>query len=73
MARLQEYFVGKSSADALLPVNTKRFEFGLNYYFIDGLKASTNFGREFSAQGNANVWTMTVTYRFVFTMGRAGN
>jgi hypothetical protein len=73
VARLQEYFVGKSSADALLPVNTKRFEFGLNYYFIDGLKASTNFGREFSAQGNANVWTMTVTYRFVFTMGRAGN
>lgn len=72
VARMQEYFVGKNSADALLPVNTKLFEFGLNYYFIDGLKASSNFGREFSAQGNANIWTMALTYRFLVPMGHAG-
>jgi hypothetical protein len=72
VARMQEYFVGKSSADVLLPVNTKLFEFGLNYYFIDGLKASSNFGREFSAQGNANIWTMALTYRFLVPLGHAG-
>jgi hypothetical protein len=72
VARMQEYFVGNSSADALLPVNTKLFEFGLNYYFIDGLKASSNLGREFSAQGNANIWTIALTYRFLVPLGHAG-
>jgi len=73
VARMQQFFVGKNAADALLPVNTKLFECGLNYYFIDGLKASSNYGRQFSAAGNANVWTMALTYRFVVPLGHAGS
>jgi hypothetical protein len=73
VARMQQYFVGENSGDALLPANTKLFEFGLNYYFIDGLKASANYGRQFSSAGNANVWTMAITYRFVIPLGHTGS
>ena len=72
VARMQQYFVGANASAALQPANTKLFEFGLNYYFIDGLKASSNYGRRFSAAGNANVWTMALTYRFVIPLGHAG-
>jgi hypothetical protein len=70
VARMQQFFVGENAGAALLPVNTKQFEFGLNYYFIDGLKASANYGRQFSMDGNKNVWTMSLTYRFVVPLGQ---
>jgi hypothetical protein len=73
VVRMQQYFVGQNASDALLPVNTKQFEFGLNYYFIDGLKASSNYGRQFSADGNKNVWTLSLTYRFVVPLGHGGS
>jgi hypothetical protein len=72
VARMQQYFVGQDPAQALIPVNTKVFEFGLNYYFIDGLKAASNYGRQFSPAGNVNVWTMALTYRFVIPLGPGG-
>jgi hypothetical protein len=72
VARMQQYFVGQNVNDALMSANTKLFEIGLNYYFIDGLKASTNYGRQFGAAGNANVWTMALTYRFVVPLGPTG-
>jgi hypothetical protein len=73
VARLQEFFVGENAGDALLPVNTKRFEFGLNYYLIDGLKATSSYGRQFSTDGNKNVWTLGLTYRYVLPLGHAGS
>jgi hypothetical protein len=69
VARMQQFFVGGNANNALLPVNTKQFESGLNYYFIDGLKASSNYGRQFSTAGNKNVWTLSLTYRFVVPLG----
>lgn len=72
VARIQQYFVGQNINDALMPANTKLFEIGANYYFMDGLKASTNYGRQFGAAGNANVWTMALTYRFVVPLGPTG-
>lgn len=71
VARIEQYFAGQNAALALIPVNTKVFEAGLNYYFLDGLKASGNYGREFSSLGNVNVWTMALTYRFVVPLGHA--
>jgi hypothetical protein len=70
VARMQQFFVGPLASDALPGVNTKQFEFGLNYYFMDGLKATSNYGRQFSAEGNKNVWTVGMTYRFVIPLGR---
>jgi hypothetical protein len=68
VGRMQEYFVGTQPEEALLPVNTKLFEFGLNYYFRDDLRFVSNYGRQFAPQGNENIWTMAFTYRFVLPL-----
>jgi hypothetical protein len=68
VGRMQEYFVGAQPSEALLPVNTKMFEFGLNYYFRDDLRFVSNYGRQFAAQGNENIWTVAFTYRFVLPL-----
>lgn len=73
VARMQQFFVGPLANDDLPGVNTKQFEFGLNYYFMDGLKATSNYGRQFSAEGNRNVWTVGLTVRFVMPLGREGS
>lgn len=73
VARMQQFFVGALQSDALPTVKTNMFEFGLNYYLKDGLKATSSYGRQFSAEGNKNVWTIGMTYRFVCPLGREGN
>ena len=73
VARVQQFWVGPSANDTLPAVNSQVFEAGVNYYFMDGLKGSFNYGRQFSSQGNVNVWTMAATYRFVLPFERGGN
>jgi len=70
VARMQQYFVGRLPSDSLPSVNTRQFEFGVNYYFRDGLRAVSSYGRQFSDMGNKNVWTVGLTYRFAFPLGR---
>jgi hypothetical protein len=71
VARMQQYFVGAlPGGDDLPDVNTKLFEAGLNYYFIDGLRATGDYGRQFSVEGDKNVWTIGLTYRWVLPLGR---
>lgn len=72
VARYQQFFTGQLPGGSLPSVNTKEFEAGLNYYFLDGLKISGNYGRQFSSAGNLNVWTMALTYRFVVPLGPTG-
>ena len=69
VARYQQFFTGQLVSDTLPSVSTKQFEFGVNYYFMDGLKFTANYGRQFSSIGNVNVWTLGLTYRFVVPMG----
>ena len=74
VARVQQFFLGDlPGSDDLPPVNTQEFEFGVNYYFMDGLKGTANYGRQFSSEGNLNVWTFGVTYRFVVPLGPSGS
>src|ERR1700690_1457090 len=73
VARVQQFWVGPLANDALPSVNSQVFEAGANYYFTDGLKGSFNYGRQFSSQGNVNVWTMAATYRFVLPFERGAN
>jgi len=47
----------------------KRTEFGMNYYLSDGWKALASYGRTFSPAGDSNIWTVGMTYRFVFALG----
>lgn len=72
VARMQEYFVGTAPAQDPLPVNTKEFEYGVNYYFRSDLRAVSSYGRQFSSLGNENVWTVGLTYRFVLPIGHGG-
>src|SRR3984957_16392371 len=50
-------------------VDTQRTEFGVNYYLNDGWKALASYGRTFTAAGDSNIWTVGMTYRFVFPLG----
>ncbi len=73
VARFQQFFTKHGATNDDVPdVNTKESEFGLNYYFLDGVRATASYGRQFSSEGNANVWTVGVTYRFAFPLGRGG-
>ena len=72
VARMQQFWVGPLPGDELPDVDTRQFEFGVNYYFMDGLKATSNYGRQFSVEGNKNEWVFGLTYRFVVPLGREG-
>ena len=49
--------------------DTKRTEFGANYYLNDGWKALASYGRTFTPAGDSNIWTVGMTYRFVLPLG----
>ena len=75
--RAEQFFNGEVSAaeaEALdLPdANTREGELGLNYYLHDGVKAVASYGREFSSDGNFNLWTVGIAYRFLLPLGRVG-
>lgn len=70
VSRMQQFFTGPVPANSILPVNTNMFEFGMNYYFTDDLRALSSYGRQFAPQGNGNVWTLALTYRLITPLGR---
>jgi hypothetical protein len=75
--RAEQFFSGQISSDeaqglGLPAANTREGEFGLNYYLQDGLKATASYGRQFSSDGNANLWTVGIAYRFAIALGRVG-
>ena len=71
VVRTQVFHTG--SAVGLNPdlaiTDTKRTEFGVNYYINDGWKALASYGRTFTALGDSNIWTIGMTYRFVIPLG----
>ncbi len=69
VARLQQFYLGRpASADTLPSADTQQADFGLNYYLPHGLRLNASYGRQFSSVGNANVWNLQVTYRFLFPL-----
>lgn len=70
VGRIQQFLPGDVSDPDLPTANTRQAEFGVNYYFADDLRFTSDYGRQFSAAGNENVWTVGVTYRFVLALGR---
>jgi hypothetical protein len=44
----------------------------LNYYIMDGLRLTGSTGRQYSSEGNQNIWTVGMTYRFAVPLGRGG-
>jgi hypothetical protein len=77
VGRAQQFFAGEISAAAaqgygVPAVNARQGNLGLNYYMRDGLKATSSYGRRFSSDGNVNLWTMGIAYRFALPLGRVG-
>jgi hypothetical protein len=68
VGRMQQFFPLHGGGNALPSVATNRVDFGLNYYFRDDLRFISSYGRTFSPRGNANVWNIGVTYRFLFPL-----
>ena len=76
VGRVQDFYLGKNgsggASDAGLPdADTSRAEFGINYFLMDGLKVVSSYGRTFSqGDGDSNIWTVGIAYRFAFPLGR---
>jgi hypothetical protein len=76
--RMEQFFNGQITSDEALALglpgaNTREGEFGVNYYLHDGLKVAASYGRQFSSDGNANLWSVGIAYRFAVPLGRAGS
>jgi len=75
VARSQQFFVGAIGAGAdagleLPSAETREADFGINYFFRDGLKGIASYGRQFSSAGNFNQWSFGLAYRFLVPLGR---
>lgn len=73
VARMQQFFArdaaaGGDPADEPMP-DTNMFEFGVNYYFRDDIRFVSSYGRQFTAQGNENIWTLGLTARLALPLG----
>ena len=68
VTRIQQFFPLHGGGNSLPTVSTTKVDFGLNYYFRDDLRFVSSYARNFSTQGNANVWNVGATYRFMFPL-----
>lgn len=69
--RMQQVFRNSPDAEDGLPsVDTKQADFGLDYHFPHEVRLNTSYSRKFAANGNANIWDMSLTYRFLFPVWR---
>ncbi len=53
-------------SDGLPLVNTQRADFGLDYNLPHSIRILTSYARQFSSQGDRNIWETGVVYRFLF-------
>lgn len=53
-------------SDGLPLVNTQRADFGLDYNLPHNMRILTSYARQFSSQGDRNIWETGIVYRFLF-------
>src|ERR1700722_16108873 len=68
VGRVQQFFPLNGGGNGVPGVTTNRFDLGLNYYVRDDLRFISSYGRSFSSNGNANIWNVGFTYRFLFPL-----
>ena len=78
VVRMEQFFVpssvgmGGGGMGNVPDVNTQRFLAGWNYYINDGFKVSAAYGRQFTTDGDSNLWTLGITYRWIIPFGGRG-
>jgi hypothetical protein len=71
--RMQQTFRRDTVASDGLPlVNTQRADFGLDYNLPHNTRILTSYSRQFSSQGNVNIWETGIVYRFLFPTWKGG-
>jgi len=64
--RLQQVFRNSPDpTDGLPGVDTRRADFGLDYFLPHEVRINTSYSRSFSTTGNGNIWTTGLIYRFM--------
>ena len=64
--RMQQTFRDAPDNNDGLPfVNTKRADFGLDYHLPHEIRVHTSYGRQFSPDGNVNIWETSLVYRLL--------
>jgi hypothetical protein len=77
VGRGQQFFAdhiesGEAEEYGLPDVDARQGDLGLNYNLHDGLKLTASYGRQFGSDGNLNVWTAGIAYRFALPLGGFG-
>jgi hypothetical protein len=73
VGRVQQFFKGTPVPQDFLPsANVNQFDVGLNYWFPHNVRVNGSYGRQYSSQGNGNIWNFEISYRFLFPMWPAG-
>jgi hypothetical protein len=69
--RMQQTFRDSpGQGDGLPSASTQQTDFGLVYHLPHETRFSSSYARKFSSTGNANIWNMSLTYRFLFPAWR---
>lgn len=68
--RMQQTFRDSPGSDGLANVNLQQADFGLVYHFPHETRIATSYSRKFASNGNTNIWSATLTYRFLFPIWR---
>jgi hypothetical protein len=72
--RMQQFVRLEQIAGDVLPsFNTQQADFGFDYYLPHEVRINSNYSRQFSSQGNENIWDIGVTYRFMFPLWPGGS
>ncbi len=71
--RMQQTFrINNAASDGLPLVNTERADFGLDYNLPHNMRILTSYSRQFSANGNTNIWETGIIYRMLFPAWKGG-
>jgi len=73
--RMQQFFRSKFITNDFLPSsNTRRPEFGLNYFLPHEIRLNASYSRQYFSHGtDVNVWDFGITYRFLFPLWPGGS
>lgn len=67
VVRMQQTFrIDNLGSDNVPSVNTQRVDFALNYNLPHNTRILTSYSRQFSPNGDVNIWETGIVYRYLF-------